>query len=150
MPHDAHTENYDLETTRITNPAKEKMHTDPCAQDEAVRRLTRVVERHSIELNDGRVQFAELRKDVQTTLATVGRLEMALQAAVAAIATATTLATNAKAEAAVAVATPKEEFNAWDKVKESIIFWLVPIVGSGAYGLVRILDSGHAVAVVVK
>jgi hypothetical protein len=75
---------------------------------------------------------------------------MALQAAVAAIAAATTLATNAKAEAAVAVATPKEEFNAWDKVKESIIFWLVPIVGSGAYGLVRLLDAGHAVAVVVK
>jgi len=147
-PHDEHARNYDLDTTRITNPTKAKPIMDPCKQEEALHRLSKVSDRHDQDINQTHIEVAEMRKDIQTTLATCNRVEAALQAAVAAIASATALATSARAE--VAAAASASTFKAWDKVRESAIFWLVPIVLSGGYWLVKIVESAQHAAPVVK
>jgi hypothetical protein len=98
------------DTDRQYPPHKTTCGRDLCQHDQDIRSMQKAIERHSEELANGRVDFAEIRKDLQAITSVLQRLEGVVHSALSQFSA--------------------TKFDVWDKVKESVIFWLVPLCGT--------------------
>jgi hypothetical protein len=92
-----------------------------CVQEDRLSALEKRADDHSdriklaeARLNDGRVEFAEIRKDLAALAVTLAEIKVALA---------------------------DRNGDLWAKVRDALIFWLVPIVGGAI--LFSIVKSGQ-------
>ena len=93
------------------------LDTHKCDQSHRIYALETKQEKMLAELADGRVSFAELRKDIHAATKAI--------------------------EEVVAQLKESRAQNIPDKIRDALIFWLVPLVGSGVlWAILQAKDSG--------
>jgi len=121
-------DNHDEETTKVMRrpPECNPSHRD-CMHEGDFSQYRKRSDKQEERINEVEKQVVEMRGDIRQILSSNVRQEQTLQAV-------------------VIQASARAEFNIADKMKESLIFWAVPIVGSGVYWLAKMVELAQQAA----